>query len=81
MIMSIRRRHFLVREVGDDYQLRELDSTIAHAIHQFGTTIGLCTSVQSCHWTFYFMNSNIAPKEADRVAAKLAQEFQDGKRS
>ncbi len=78
--MPIQRRHFLVREVQDDYQLRELDATIAQAIHQVGTTMGLCTSVQECHWTFYFMNSNISPREADTVAARLAQEFQEGKR-
>lgn len=78
--MPIQRRHFLVREVNDDYQLKELDAAIAHALHQVGTTMGLCTSVHECHWTFYFMNSNISPAEADNVAAKLAHEFQEGKR-
>jgi len=77
---SMQRRHFLVRETEDEYQLRELDSNIAQAIHQFGTTMGLCTSVQECHWTFYFMNSDMSPKQADEIAAKLAREFQEGKR-
>ena len=74
----MQRRHFLVRENEGNYQLREIDSTIAHAMSLFGTITGQCHSVESVNWTFYFMNSQISEQRADKIATQLTNEFLQG---
>ncbi|MEO1289752.1 MAG: hypothetical protein AAFV93_18470 [Chloroflexota bacterium] len=74
----MQRRHFLVKEVEGDYQLKEIDPTIANAISLFGTITGQCHSVESIHWTFYFMNAHVSAHRADVIASQLTQNFLEG---
>lgn len=81
--MTVQRRHFLVRETEDGYQLREIDPDIAHGVDQYGTTTGECKrlyAVESIHWTFYFVNARINRRHADEIAEQLTQEFLNGER-
>ena len=77
----MQKRHFLVREVNGDYQLREIDSAIANGITEFGTMTGSYHSIESTRWFFYFMNCNVATTRADAVAAQLSQELLLGRRA
>lgn len=74
----MQKRHFLVRDVDGDYQLRELDSQIAEGVNQF--TSKQTIKVESIHWIFYFMNCHITADKAYEIAEQLTQEFLDGKR-
>lgn len=76
----MQKRHFLVREVDGDYELREIDPAVAHGISEFGTMIGSCNAIESSRWIFYFMNCNIGINRADKIAAQLTNDFLLGKR-
>lgn len=76
----MQRRHFLVKEVQGNYQLREIDATLANAMQLFGIITGQCHSVESVHWTFYFMNSDVSECRADMIATQLTNEFLQSKR-
>lgn len=78
--MQMQRRHFLVREYGGEYKLREIESTIGQAIQQVGIPTGNYYAVESIHWTFYFMNCNVTPYRADEIASELTQQFLAGER-
>jgi hypothetical protein len=81
--MVTQRRHFLVREVEGDYQLKEIPAEIGASIDTYGARTGECRkyySVESIHWTFYFINSQISRKRADEVAEQLTHEFMQGMR-
>ncbi|GAB5492856.1 MAG: hypothetical protein Phog2KO_30710 [Phototrophicaceae bacterium] len=75
----MQHRHFLVSPENDDYKLRELLPEIAESIRKFGTPAGQYYTVESIHWTFYFMNCKISRRHAEKISAELTQNFLDGK--
>ncbi len=77
-IAIMQKRHFLVREVDGDYQLKELEEKLADSVNQF--TGKHTIIVESIHWIFYFMNCNMTSERAYEIAQQLTQEFLDGKR-
>ena len=72
----MQHRHFLVQGEAGDYKLREIDPVIAKGISLFGIITGNCYSIESEHWTFYFMNFHISDERADTIAQELMQDWQ-----
>lgn len=71
----MQRRHFLVCTVNNEYKLRELEPALAAGLERFGALAGRYFSVESIHWTFYFINTEVTREEADTIAAELTQKF------
>lgn len=77
------KRHYLVHKDNGDYQLKEIDPCLAKSMSQYGTRTGECLTshtgrliedyfaVESIHWYFYFLRSDISPHDANEIAKQL----------
>jgi hypothetical protein len=74
----MQKRHFVVKERNGEYELREIDPTLAKSMHIFGIITGEYQSVESSNSFFYFCP--MTASRANEIAAKLSQEMLEGKR-
>jgi hypothetical protein len=69
----MQKRDFIVKELNGEYELKEIDPTIAKAMHIFGVITGEYHSVETSNCFFYFCP--MTASRANEVAAKLSQEL------
>jgi hypothetical protein len=66
-------RHFVVREVDGDYQVKEIDPSIATAMKLFGITKGEYHSDELSNTFFYFCP--MSNHRANELAIQLSQKI------
>jgi hypothetical protein len=72
----MQKRHFVVREVDGDYQLKEVDATIANSMSHFGITMGEYHTVEVSNIFFYFCP--MTAHRANEIAARLSEKVLSG---
>lgn len=69
----MQKRHFIVREVDGEFQLKEIDSSIANAMSLFGIPKGEYQGSEYHNIFYYFCP--ISAQRASDIAGKLSREM------